>query len=156
MPTRTRFVTALAMLACAAAAGACQGGDPELRPDDLLRDSLGLGDGDRVHTVRVSIDGGRERAEPATVEILAGDLVQFVTDDRRPHTVAFLLDSLPGTAADFLQASAQEGSPPLVEPESRFLVTFRDAPEGRYPFVIEGTGTAARGAVVVLPPERRR
>ncbi|MBW3535153.1 MAG: hypothetical protein KY453_08055 [Gemmatimonadetes bacterium] len=153
---RPRYLTALAALTCVLAAGACERSDPELQPDDLLRDSLGLGDADRVHTVRISTEADRERAEPATVEIVPGDLVQFMTEDRRPHTVAFLMDSLPDAEAAFLRGGAQEGSPPLVDPESRFLVSFRDAPEGRYPFVVEGTGEAARGVVVVAPPQGRR
>ena len=149
---RNRLVPAALAMACVLAAGACDRGDPELRPDDLLRDSLGLGDEDRVHTVRISTASSRERAEPDTLRVLPGDLVQFVTEDRRPHTVAFFVDSLPEAAAAFLRSTGQEGSPPLVEVESRFLVTFRDAPEGRYPYRVEGTGEAATGAVVVAQP----
>lgn len=151
---RNRLVLALTALTCALAPGACERVDPELLPDALLRDSLGLDDEDRVHTVRISAEGSQERVEPATVTVLPGDLVQFITADRRPHTVAFLVDSLPDSAAAFLRGSAQEGSPPLVERESRFLVTFEGAPEGRYPFVIEGTGEAAPGAIVVAAPEQ--
>lgn len=144
-----RFVTAALALTCVLAPAACERIDPELQPDPLLRDSLGLGGGDRVHTVRISAETSRERAQPETVRVLPGDFVQFVTGDHRPHTVSFLVDSLADTAAAFLRRTGQEGSPPLVDAESRFVVTFRGAPEGRYPFVVEGTGEHARGAVVV-------
>ena len=119
----------------------------------MLRDSLGLGDEDRVHRVRLSSPGNRETIEPGSVQLRPGDYVEFVTSDRRVHAVSFVLDSVPPGAADFLRGSAQESSPPLVEPESRFLVSFQRAPPGRYPFVVAGNGAEARGAILVGEPK---
>lgn len=154
---RQRFVLAVAALACALAAGACgEAPDPELQPDALLRDSLGLGDDDRVHTVRMSAGNGGERLDPARIQARPGDLVQFVMADPRPRTVSFPDDSLDAGAAAFLRDLGQQASPPLVEGEARFVVSFRDAPEGRYPFLVEGTGGVVGGVVVVASPEGRR
>jgi len=137
-----------------AALGACERKDATLQPDTVLRDSLGLGDEDRVHVVRLSSPGNRELIEPPTLEVRPGDYVEFLTADRRVHAVTFLVDSLSPPAAAFLREHSQESSPPLIEPESRFLVTFEDAPPGRYPFVLSGNGTEARGAIVVAEPTR--
>lgn len=123
--------------------------DPELRPDVLLRDSLGLTDDQRVHTVTVTSEDGRERAEPPTLRMAPDAWVQFTTGDRRIHTVTFEVDSLGPEAEAFLQDNHQASSPPLVERDARFLVDFRGAPSGRYPYVVEGSGTPQRGAVVI-------
>ena len=131
--------------------GCGSGVDEELRPDQLLRDSLALGDADRVYRITLDAPENRERAEPREVQIVPGSFVEFFTADGRIHTVTFPPDSLAGEAAEFLRSTGQDRSPPLVERESRFLVSFRDAPAGRYPFRIEGNGQATWGAVVVPP-----
>jgi plastocyanin len=133
---------------------ACERSDPELRPAQVLQDSLNLGDGDRVHSVRLSRVDQRESPEPASVEVREGDYVEFVSADRGVHAVSFTLDSLSAAAAQFLRVSGQEGSPPLVVPGARFVVLFAGAPPGRYPFVVVGNGTEALGAVVVIDPMR--
>ena len=147
MPKRTvvAFLAALVLLPSAA----CDRTPPELKPDRLLQDSLGLGEQDRVYTVRISAQGNRERAEPDSILVRPGDDVQFVTADGRPHTVLFVLDSLTGPARAFLDGGNQAASPPLVERDARYVVTFKDAPPGRYPFRIEGTGAPAAGVVTV-------
>ena len=133
---------------------ACERSDPELRPGQVLRDSLSLGDGDRVHRVRLSRVDQRESPEPAFVEVREGDYVEFVSVDRGVHAISFTLDSLSSSAAQFLRASGQEGSPPLVVPGARFVVLFAGAPPGRYPFWVVGNGVEALGAVVVIDPKR--
>jgi plastocyanin len=120
----------------------------------VLRDSLGLGEEDRVHRIRLSSPDNRETVEPGSVEVRPGDWVEFRTADRRVHAVSFVLDSLPPAAVEFLRSSSQESSPPLVEPEARFLVSFEGAPVGRYPFVVAGNGAEARGSIVVAEPSR--
>jgi plastocyanin len=132
----------------------CKRTDASLQPDAVLRDSLGLGEDDRVHRIRLSSPGNRETVEPASVEVRPGDWVEFSTADRRVHAVSFVLDSLPAAAAEFLRSSSQESSPPLVEPEARFLVSFEGAPVGRYLFVVAGNGAEARGSIVVAEPSR--
>ena len=133
---------------------ACERSDPELRPGQVLQDSLNLGDDDRVHRVRLSRVDQRESPEPAFVEVREGDYVEFVSADRGVHAISFVLDSLSAAAGQFLSASGQEGSPPLVLPGARFVVLFAGAPPGRYPFVVVGNGTEAHGAVVVVDPKR--
>ena len=128
---------------------ACQRPDPELQPEAVLRDSLGLGDDDRVHRIHLGSAANRETILPATVEVRVGDYIQFTTTDRRVHAVSFVLDSVPPGDADFLRGSGQVASPPLVELQSHFVVTFAGAPAGWYPFVVVGNGMEARGAVVV-------
>ena len=153
-PLTRRFGPALGLALVVALGSACKRKDASLQPDALLRDSLGLGDEDRVHRVRLSSPDNRETIEPASLEVRPGDFVEFMTTDRRVHAVAFVLDSVPPGGADFLRGSAQESSPPLLEPEARFLVAFDGAPLGRYPFVISGNGAEARGAIVVAEPSR--
>jgi plastocyanin len=132
---------------------ACNRSDARLRPEAILRDSLGLDDDDRVHQIRLGAVDNRESLDPPTVTVRVGDYVEFLTTDRRVHAVSFVLDSLPPGAADFLRRSGQEASPPLVETGTRFLITLADAPTGRYPFVVIGNGAEARGAVVVAETE---
>lgn len=124
-----------------------------LQPDQLLRDSLGLTEDDRVYRVSIDAVDNQERVQPGETRVLPDSWVQFMTADGRVHTVAFELDSLAPAAAAFLRDRGQERSPPLVERETRFLVNFQDAPAGRYPFVVEGNGAATRGAVVVAEDE---
>ena len=69
--------------------------------------------------------------------------------DGRIHTVSFPEDSLPLDAALFLRRTSQLESPPLVERGSRFVLTFEDAPSGRYRFRSEGPGGEAWGLIVV-------
>jgi plastocyanin len=133
---------------------ACRRSDPDLQPEAVLKDSLGLSDRDRVHRIQLSSPDNVETPAPDSVAILPGDYVEFLTTDGKVHAVSFVLDSLPSGGADFMKGAAQEASPPLVSAESRFLVTFTDAPAGRYPFVVAGNGTEGRGAIVVGRPPR--
>ena len=133
---------------------ACDDAHPELRPDDLLRSELGLDDSDRVHRVVITATHA-ERIDPAEVVVRSDAYVEFRTDDWRVHEVRFELDSLAAEARAFLEETDQAASPPLLERDSRFVVSFRDAPSGRYPFVVEGNTLPGRGAVVVDPAEAR-
>lgn len=140
---------ALAM-ATAAACSRPPGPDPALQPDSVLRAELGLGDADQVH--RVEIRGGaQEQLAPAEIQVPQGHWVEFVTADWRVHEVRFEVDSLDADALGFLAGTDQVDSPPLIEMGARFVVSFADAPEGRYPYLVEGNALPARGVVVVLP-----
>jgi hypothetical protein len=34
--------------------------------------------------------------------------------------------------------------------DSRFVLDFREAPAGRYPYAVEGSGASGRGVVIVV------
>jgi plastocyanin len=122
---------------------------PELQPDQELRDSLGLTSRDRVHRVRLALQGGREVAGPATVEVLPGDRVSFESADGFVRRVHLERDSLSEAQRAWALDRGVDASPPLVARGSRWLVHFQDAPEGRYPFRVEGGREGGTGAVVV-------
>lgn len=99
----------------------------------------------------IQLSGGRdvEHIVPPHVEIETGEWVQFVTLDRRVHTLSFLPDSLSPEAFAYLADTGQLEGPPLLERGSRFLVDFRDAPSGRYVFSSESHGDPVFGSVTV-------
>jgi plastocyanin len=117
-------------------------------PDEVLQTELGLTPDDRVHTIRISTDTA-ERADPASVTVEPGDYVQFVTADHFVHEVAFALDSLSVPGRAFLERTEQGASPPLLEIDQRFVVSFTGAPEGRYPYSLAGNRADGAGEVVV-------
>jgi len=152
-PRGIRWSPRVWLLALWLVAPACTRENPD-PPDPLLQDSLGLTGEDRVVRVRLSSRDGSELVEPAQVELEPGSWVEFFTRDRRVHTVSFAMDRLAPEQAGFLRGTSQDRSPPLVELDSRFVVSFEGAPAGRYPFLVEGNGSPARGIVVVRTPER--
>ncbi len=128
--------------------GCTAGSDTSLRPDSLLRAELGLTDADQVH--RVTISGGpQETLSGPSVEIVPGAWVEFLTLDWWVHEIRFEADSLTPEARAFMERTDQMASHPLVTKDERFVLSFEGAPEGRYPFVVEGNGAPARGVVVV-------
>jgi plastocyanin len=152
--TRSVPRVALVLSALAILGAGCRRADDTLQPDALLRDSLGLGDDDRVHRVALGSADNQEVIQPPQVTVRPGDYVEFVTQDRRVHALAFTLDGLPPGAAEFLVGSGQQSSPPLVETGTRFVVSFEAAPLGTYPYVVTGNGTGGRGTIVVAEEER--
>lgn len=133
-----------------AACGAAGDGSEEVEdPHAELRDRLGIEADRPIHSVSLGGRGGDEHVVPTRVDLRSGDVVEFVTADGRVHTVRFPPDSLGGEAADFLRRTGQLESPPLVERGARFVLTFRDAPSGRYPFRADGGGGVAWGVLVV-------
>jgi hypothetical protein len=151
---RNRFLKALipGLLAASVAVGCDRRAPAEAdahRPDARLRSELGLGDNDVVYRVTLTVQGYDEQATPSAVEVPRDAWVEFVTGDWRIHQVRFERDSLTADGRDFLVASDQMASPPLVDRDARFVVSFAQAPPGRYPFVVEGSATPARGVVVV-------
>lgn len=122
---------------------------PELQPDPLLQDSLGLTLRDRVHVVRIVHRDGREAAEPDSVEVRPGDWVDFVGGDGHLRIVSFETGGLEDAPRDFLAGNGVESSPPLLGLGVHWAVPLTGAPPGRYPFRIEGSGGEGRGVVVV-------
>jgi hypothetical protein len=148
----SRWAAASPLLTLVIVSAAC-GSDPELRPDQRLQDELGLSPREEVH--RITITGGqREEALPTEVMLEADAYVEFVTMDSWVHEVYFELDSLDAEARSFIEDSDQASSPPMVSPDSRFVISMHDAPPGRYPFRIEGNGAATRGVVIVAGQRR--
>ncbi len=105
-----------------------------------------------MHQVTLGGRGSEEHAVPTVIQALPGDGVEFRTVDHRVHTLTFLADSLAPSLRDYLEATGQMGSPPLVSRGSRFIVRLEDAPKGRYPFETKGHGGTANGVLVVGSP----
>ena len=143
----------VAGLICATLSG-CDLPDPSLQPDETLRAELGLTSTDQVH--RVTLTGGPvERAEPAAVSIEPGAHVEFVTADWLIHEVIFEVDSIGRAGQDFLRSTDQMASPPLIDRDTRYVLTFEAAPPGRYPYRLEGNGESGSGVIIVRDPEAR-
>lgn len=150
------------MSACRAALGcvvltllfACDRPDPALIPDSYLQAELGLTPDDRVHSIRLGT-GVAERTDPDSVSVLVGDLVQFVTEDWLVHHIRFELDEADEAGRAFLVRTGQTESPPMVEQGSRFVLTFAEAPPGRYPYRLEGNREPGNGLIVVVDPDAR-
>ncbi len=121
----------------------------ELRPDGVLRASLGLTDRDVVHTVQVRARGVAEIAEPSELPIEEGAWVSFQGGDTRGHVVRFDTLALSAAALSWVGQTDQAESPPLLTPASRWVVSFEGAPVGMYPFAVEGSGELGFGRIEV-------
>ncbi len=98
----------------------------------------------------IQLGGGRDQEHviPLASEISAG-WVEFITLDRRVHTLSFIVDSLAAEAYDYLRTTDQVHSPPLLERGTRFLVDLSGAPEGRYVFSSRSHGEPVYGSITV-------
>ena len=141
----------VALLVLMGSSSGCRSDVNQNPPDEMLRDTLGLTEEDRVFRIEVSAAESRELALPQVVRIAPGSWVEFFVADHRIHAIGFELSRLTSGQADFLTGTGQDASPPLVALGSRFVVSFKDAPPGRYPFVLEGSGSPGRGTIVVEP-----
>jgi plastocyanin len=120
-------------------------------PDRELRAALGLDDQRVIHRITLGGRGAVEHVIPPELSIEEGDVVQFVTVDRRVHVIRFEGEALSGPSLDFLESSGQRTSPPLIHSGSRFVVSFENAPPGSYPFVSTAHGDPAPGVILVSP-----
>jgi len=126
--------------------------DLTLQPDSVLQAELGLTREDRVY--RVALTGGEvERADPAALSIESGAYVEFVTTDWLVHEILFDSAVLTPSQRSFLERTDQMFSPPMIDRGSRYVLSFVDAPPGRYTYRLEGNGSASRGTIVVASPE---
>jgi hypothetical protein len=158
---RSRFASLrlplVLFLGCVAPVACRAREEPNLNPpDSVLQDSLGLTDADHVHRIVLASRNGSESVDPTELSIEPGHFVEFFTRDGRVRTVTFPLAGLTPAQADFLRSTGQDRSPPLVELESRYVVSFEDAPPGRYPFLVEGNERSIPGVVTVATPEPDR
>jgi len=78
-----------------------------------------------------------------------------VTTDWLIHEVIFEADSVDTEQWSFLERTDQTASPPLIERDTRYVLTFEGAPPGRYPYLLEGNGASGRGVIIVTRPEVR-
>lgn len=145
-PSRSILLFVVALLATA-----CDEPDPDLVPDAELQAQLGLDERDRVHTVGLTT-GLVERAEPDSIAVAPGEYVQFVSRDWLVHEVAFDMEALTPEGRTFLERTGQVASPPLLQRGARFVLSFVDAPPGRYPFSLAGNRDAGQGVIVVASP----
>ena len=129
----------------------CEPIDPTLRPDAQLMSELGLTEGDRVHTVSLAT-GVAERADPDSIVVQTGDYLQFVSSDWLIHEVRFDSAAMDDRTRSFMVLTDQMASPPLLQQGARFVLSFTDAPQGTYPFRLEGNRGSGRGVIVVAPP----
>ena len=139
----------LAVVALSLAIGSCEPPEPESTLDPELVEALGLAGDEVIHRIALGGRGSEEHVVPPTLEVAAGEIVEFVTVDRRVHVVRFTRDSLSTEAARFLGDTRQGSSPPMIQQGSRYVVTFENAPPGRYPFLVSGYGEDAGGAIIV-------
>jgi plastocyanin len=140
----------LVLLLLLGAAGCLREPPPPTDPE--LAEALGLPAGTPIHRVTLSGRGEDTRVLPTLLRVRPGDLVQFVTVDRRVYAVRFDLDALAPEPLGFLRATGQEGSPPLATEGARFVVSLEGAPEGAYPFRVEGYGLGVDGMILVESP----
>ncbi len=102
----------------------------------------------------VQLSGGRdvEHIVPPHLEIGLGEWVQFVSLDRRVHTLSFVPDSLSPEAFEYLADTGQLQGPPLLARGYRFLLDFRNAPAGRYVFSSASHGDPVFGSITGREP----
>lgn len=143
-PRRGRLVVFIGLLFV----GTCDA-PPEFRPDARLRESLGLSARDRVHTIDLSLVDGGDRVSPREVRIRPGDRVGFGARDGFVHRVRFALDSLTGEALAWATGMGLADGPPLIGRGAVWVVPFEGAPQGRFPFLVDGNGREGAGVVIV-------
>jgi len=139
-------------LACLVVVGC--GIETKTRPEEVGEASTDLHSEIAALAQVVQLSGGRdvEHVVPPHLEIAPGEWVQFVSLDRRVHTVSFVPDSLSPEALGYLTDTGQLEGPPLLALGSRFLVDFRDAPAGRYVFSSTSHGDPVFGSITVRVP----
>lgn len=121
---------------------------------ELAEDTIQLERG--VALAEILVRSGATNAaafEPDTIRIRTGDVVRFITADRHPHAITFDATQLAPVAEEFLRRTSQLRGPPLITEGSSWIVSFKDAPPGLYPFI--DLSQDRRGAVIILalPPE---
>lgn len=119
--------------------------------DPELAEALGLSPRTPIHRISLADREGRIGVFPSVLEIGARDVVQFRAEDRRVYGIRFLEAEMSSASRDFLADRHQLASPPLVEAGARFVVSFEGAPEGIYPFLVEGSGGSQRGEIRLRP-----
>lgn len=132
------------------------GQDPPPPPVDLdapLRAELGIPADVPIHRITLGGRGSRDRVTPLRTEAAPGDVLHVLSADRRIQTFRFVTEGTPPEWQHFLEETGQLGSPPLTDVGSAWVLSLEDAPQGEFPFVVEGHGDPVRGVVDI---RRRR
>lgn len=90
---------------------------------------------DSVHVATVRID--RTKAAellPAVTSVRTGDVLRFIASDGGAHAIAFDGESMSADARAFLEETGQMRSPPFVATGATWVVSFKGAPPGKYPY----------------------
>jgi plastocyanin len=80
--------------------------------------------------VRASGDGGEFL--PGVVDAGAGDVLRFSSEDGGPHALVFDQGDTDAAGFAFVTGTDQRRSLPLTEQGAAWIVTFAEAPVGRY------------------------
>lgn len=92
-----------------------------------------------THEVRMILENGSARFEPASLTIRAGDRVRFVNVSSGPHNVSFDPARLPADVARVLAGAMPGQIQPLwgalvSEPGAAYTISFAGVRPGRYEF----------------------
>lgn len=143
------FLVVLLLVGLLLPSGCADEAEEDADPHRELRERLGLEPDREIHRVSLGGRGSEEHVVPSRLRVGPGAVVVFVTVDGRVHTISFPEDSLSSGAARFLRRTSQMRSPPLVDRDARFVLSFQGAPGGRYRYRSEGPGGEAWGTILV-------
>ena len=99
----------------------------------LGTDTMQVPDSVRVATVRMDRSKSAE-IEPAETTVRTGDLLRFIASDAGAHAIAFDGADMSAEASAFMERTGQMRSPPFMAKGSTWVVTFKDAPAGKYAY----------------------
>lgn len=115
-----------------------------------------------THTVRMVVEGGVPKFEPATLTVHPGDQVRFVNVSGGPHNVSFDAATLPQGMDHLMERAMPDQIQPLwgkllVDPNENYTISFAGARPGRYPvFCVPhmydrhgGTEMGMKGVIIV-------
>ena len=137
------FMVLTATAACGDRGPASARDDDGPRVLELNADTVKLPDSVRVATIRIDRTK-RDEFEPGAISVRVGDVVRFISSDAGSHAIAFDGDAMAPEARAFLEKTGQLRSPPFLAAESRWVMTFADAPSGEYPFRCPTHGVQGR------------
>jgi plastocyanin len=110
------------------------GGEAEPAPAvlHLGEDTVVLAPGARITDVHVRAGGDGGEFLPDEVEARPGDVLRFSSEDGGPHALVFVQGDTDAAGFAFVTGTDQQRSLPLTEQGAAWIVTFADAPAGRY------------------------
>jgi plastocyanin len=109
------------------------GGDTGPRVLALTHDTIRLGAGVGLHEIVVR----RERAgefHPPHTTAREGDVIRFTAGDGGGHAIVFGEAGMEPATRDFLAATGQLRSPPLIHAGNSWVLSLDGAPAGEYRF----------------------